>query len=267
MTLRLDASYFDNSGRYTGRVNLSNLEGSVMILEGLGKIRLPTTRVRGSLLIRDGTEVSFASLSVTKWLEAFGRVSSRSSITVMHDIVARGGIYAQGDLYAAEKLISSENIVAMCIRGDRCVTAAGKIRAGGSIRSDGDVTAGEDICAERGILVRGSIVADGNIRAGATILCGGELRAGGGIASGDDIRVEGAIESGAGIMAQSSISCMGPIQCRDRVFAGLCCFKHPTESDKVILCRRLRGGTVGYGWLLETDRDLSAVPAAQQTGE
>ena len=109
------------------------------------------------------------------------------------------------------------------------------IRAKYSIRamSHSGIKAGFDIKAGRGI------------KAGLDIKAGRGIEAGWGIEAGFDIKAGLGIEAGRGIEAGLSIVGVW-ISARLRVFAGLCAWRLPDESEMEIRAE-LRGGIIAFG--------------------
>lgn len=64
--------------------------------------------------------------------------------------------------------------------------------------------------------------------------------------------------AGSGIKAGLAIRCGATITAQLRIFAGLCLWRLPSLEEREIRCRRLEGGTVAFGDLVET------APAAKE---
>jgi hypothetical protein len=91
------------------------------------------------------------------------------------------------------------------------------------------------------------IKAGGGIEAGEGIEAGWGIKAGGGIEAGEGIKAGSGIEAGEGIKAGSGI------KAGLRIFAGICIWRIPSDEEKTIRCKRLIGGEIGYGTLIESE--------------
>jgi hypothetical protein len=116
----------------------------------------------------------------------------------------------------------------------------------GSIQADGSIKAGDSIKAGGYFQAGDSIKADGYFEAGDSIKADGYIEAGGSIKAGGYIQAGGSIEAGDSIQAGLYITCK-ELSAKLRIFAGLCLWKIPDESETVITCEKLISGTVSYG--------------------
>mgnify|MGYP001255010796 CR=1 FL=1 len=105
-----------------------------------------------------------------------------------------------------------------------------------------------DIQLDKGLFVDEYIEADEYIRAG------GSIKAGGYISAGEYIESGGSIEAGSGILAQLSITCRTLLTAKLGIFAGVCVWKNPPESEQTITCGQL-DGIVKHGILKLTGAD------------
>lgn len=74
-------------------------------------------------------------------------------------------------------------------------------------------------------------------------------RAGTGIEAGEGIKAGWGIEAGEGIKAGANISV------KLRIFAGLVQWRKPEPRELEIRCKRLEGGEVAYGNLIESGKE------------
>jgi len=113
-------------------------------------------------------------------------------------------------------------------------------------------------CFPKCVIVTGSIKADGSIHAGSSIQADGfiqadgSIQATGSIQAGEYIQAGSYIEAGSSIQAGSCIQAGLYITCKElsailRIFAGLCLWKIPDDSETLITCEKLISGTVSYG--------------------
>jgi UDP-3-O-[3-hydroxymyristoyl] glucosamine N-acyltransferase len=146
------------------------------------------------------------------------------------------------------------------IEADGYIAADGYIEAGSYIEARGSSKAGYFIKAGRYIAVDGYIEAGDSIEAGNSIKAGDSIKAGsyieaaGYIEAGSYIEAGNSIKSGGYIKAGNSIKADLTITCKElsakwRIFAGVCTWKVPEESETLITCQKLINGTVAYGKL------------------
>ena len=73
-----------------------------------------------------------------------------------------------------------------------------------------------------------------------------------GIEAGLGIKAGSGIEAGSGIQSQLGITCKMTINCGKRIFAGICSWRDPDQSETEIRCGKLESGEVAFGMLVET---------------
>ena len=160
-----------------------------------------------------------------------GRVVFKTSIRAKYSIraMSHSGIEAGLDIKAGWGIEAGWGI-----------KAGFDIKAGLDIKAGRGIEAGLDIKAGRGIEAGGR-----GIKAGRGIEAGLGIEAGWGIKAGFDIKAGLGIEAGRGIEAGLSIVGVW-ISARLRVFAGLCAWRLPDESEMEIRAE-LRGGIIAFG--------------------
>ncbi|MFA5636579.1 MAG: hypothetical protein WC977_11845 [Anaerovoracaceae bacterium] len=102
-----------------------------------------------------------------------------------------------------------------------------------------------EIDAGLGVVVFGAIRISGFLSAGA----GTGIEAGEGIEAGTGIEAGGGIDAGGGIKAGGGIGCGGVLKFNYRLFAGTS--PYVSDPDSTVRCKRLEGGTLAYGELIE----------------
>ena len=142
----------------------------------------------------------------------------------------------------------------------------------GTVYFSGRLAATDYIWAKSGSGIKAGtyIEAGGSITAGTYIEAGGSITAGDYIKAGTYIEAGGSITAGDYIEAGGSITAGGSINCGKRIFAGLCSWRYPDQSETEIRCGKLESGEVAFGTLIETglpNAEVNQPDPAQMTIE
>jgi hypothetical protein len=157
--------------------------------------------------------------------------------------------YFDGHLEANENLGTVKfktNLITkgyICFKTDSGIEAGEGIKAGFGIEAGLGIKAGEGIKAGFGIEAGEGIKAGLGIKAGEGIEAREGIKAGFGIEAGEGIKAGLGIEAGLGIVGKT-------IQSGLRIFAGLCIWRLPFNSELEIKCQKLISGTVASGNLV-----------------
>jgi hypothetical protein len=130
----------------------------------------------------------------------------------------------------------------------------GWVRFALTLKASGSIVAmaGTGIKAGEGIEAGWGIKAGWGIEAGTGIEAGEGIEAGTGIEAGEGIKAGWGIEAGTDIDAGEGIEAGGMIKFADRLFAGTAVYRSIKNEIKEVKCKKLEGGTVCYGTVIET---------------
>jgi hypothetical protein len=131
------------------------------------------------------------------------------------------------------------------IKVSKSIKVKFSIKAGLGIKAGSGIKAGLGIEAGSGIKAGWGIEAGSGIKAGWGIEAGSGIKAGRGIEAGSDIKAGWGIEAGLQITAKS-------LDCKLRIFAGLCNWKIPGAQEQTII-GEIRSGVVAHGIIGETN--------------
>jgi len=175
----------DSNGFYTGNLDLSDTDLSIILAPGLGYVRFQTIQTSGSI-----------------------QIYRKTILKIDGDLRAEGGIFALGDLTVAGNL-----------HGGLGILSDATLFADGSIRCGGDVKVAQNLVAN------GEIYSFGSIRAGWKIHSGATIKAAlGSVTAGDTITSYGAMSanrdiSGKEVFCSDTIRAGGYIRASDIVRA------------------------------------------------
>lgn len=207
----------NENNEYIGSVDLSDFDGAIESVEGLGNVKFNSLGSRLYIKFRVGSGIE------SNW-----EIRARLGIDSGFGIKARHRIIAGDDIYAVDGIEARDSI-----------EATGRIIAERGIKAGSEITVGRDIHARLGIR------AGNGIKVGGKIYTGRSIKAGNSIAAGTTIYAESGIEAGSGIIAGLSIKSKF-ISCNTRIFAGTCSWKIPEEHEMQI-SGEIRKGVVAYG--------------------